>query len=105
MNLWIEAVKEWNATKNKGAYKIPKTGTAEYRQVKAIMSKLEKKHKKDVKGGGFLGLFDKPSKLQTIQKRIDRLNVQHKQRPNDDKIPQLIDYYETLKKKELSKNG
>ena len=43
-NTWIEALKKWNATKNKGKmYCIPKKGTTEYEQVRAIMNKLNKK--------------------------------------------------------------
>lgn len=36
---WMEALKKWNKEMNKGKYKIPKKGTAEYKQVKALMKK------------------------------------------------------------------
>ena len=39
---WIKAVKEWNATKNTGKYKIPKKGSKEYNEVKKIQMKLSK---------------------------------------------------------------
>jgi hypothetical protein len=40
---WLEALKEWNAKKNKGVWKIPKKGTKEYDQVKKLMDKGKKK--------------------------------------------------------------
>lgn len=80
MNLWLEAVKEWNATKNKGTYKIPKKDTAEYRQVKAIMSKLEKKHKKSIKGSGFFSTLGHmfADNRRRLKERQDKLAQQNK---------------------------
>lgn len=43
---WIEALKKWNTTKNKGKWKIPKKGTKEYDQVKKMMTKTTKTKKK-----------------------------------------------------------
>jgi len=105
MNLWLEAVKEWNATKNKGTYKIPKKDTAEYKQVKAIMSKLEKKHKKkDVKGGGILGFFNKPTRLEKLRSNLRGILDRQKKHPDDEKTKQLVEYYQMLIEKEKAKS-
>jgi len=39
---WIQALKKWNAETNTGKYKIPKKGTEEYYQVKAMITKPKK---------------------------------------------------------------
>jgi len=38
MSSWLAALKEWNA-KQGGRWRIPKKGSAEYEEVRAIMSK------------------------------------------------------------------
>jgi len=40
---WIQALKKWNAEKNTGKYKIPKKGTDEYYEVKAMVTTAPKK--------------------------------------------------------------
>ena len=40
MPTWIEALKQWNAKKG-GKYVIPKKGTKEHDEVKAMMGKKE----------------------------------------------------------------
>lgn len=48
-NSWIEALKKWNNTTNKGkAYCIPKKGSKEYDEVRKLMKSPKKK---DVEGG------------------------------------------------------
>ena len=39
MNAWLSALKKWNAGRPK--YTIPKKGTKDYNEVRAIMSKLK----------------------------------------------------------------
>lgn len=43
-NTWASAVKIWNK-KNKNLYCIPKKGTPEFKEVKAIQKRLKKKIK------------------------------------------------------------
>ena len=64
---------------------------------------LSNKSINPIKGGGLLGFFNKPTRLETLQKDLARFKVQHKERPNDSKLPQLIDYYEKLIQKEEAK--
>jgi hypothetical protein len=37
MKTWLEALKEWNAKKGGSAWCIPKAGTKEYEQIRAMM--------------------------------------------------------------------
>jgi len=44
MSFWIESLKYWNS-RREGKYMIPKKGTAEYNEVKAIMDQMKKRGK------------------------------------------------------------
>ncbi len=42
VNSWIRAIKRWNKKYNKNVYCIPKKGTEEYMEVKAIQAGFKK---------------------------------------------------------------
>jgi hypothetical protein len=52
MNTWLMALKHWNSMKG-GPYKVPKKGTKEYNEVKAVQSSM-------VNGDGLVQLGVKP---------------------------------------------
>ena len=48
-NKWIQSLQKWNKEKGNPCYRVPKKGTAEYNEVKAIMNSMSGKGKQ--KGG------------------------------------------------------
>ena len=42
MNYWLLALKEWNNRREGHKYLVPRRGTAEYQQVKALQEQIKK---------------------------------------------------------------
>lgn len=52
-NTWMMALKKWNS-QQPGKWKVPKKGSPEHKQVKAIQSRIKDSNFNLQKGGGFI---------------------------------------------------